>query len=73
MGKGFEIEYEVFLFFWLLRCVFFVDDVFIINKRVFLIVVFLVKGIKIVLVFVVFVFIYRDLRLLKEKIVILGD
>lgn len=65
LGGDSGIEYEVFFLFWFSRFVLFIYLCDFIVKRFFKIVIYLVRGIKIVFVFVVLVSIYRDLSLFK--------
>ncbi|XP_010675659.2 uncharacterized protein LOC104891641 [Beta vulgaris subsp. vulgaris] len=73
MGKEGTFEHEAFLCLWLSRYVLPADDRSTMNKSVFQIAVLLARGTKIALAPAVLACIYRDLRLLKEKIVSLRD
>ncbi|KNA20656.1 hypothetical protein SOVF_050250 [Spinacia oleracea] len=68
MGKGRAFEHEAFLCLWLSRYVLPADDCSTMNKSVFQIAVLLSRGNRIALAPAVLASIYRDLRLLKEKI-----
>ncbi|KAK3199614.1 hypothetical protein Dsin_023029 [Dipteronia sinensis] len=71
MDSGSEIEHEAFLAFWLTRFVFPVSSVIL--SAVFPIAIHLAKGTRIALAPAVLAGIYRDLSLLKEKIVALAQ
>ncbi|KAK0600332.1 hypothetical protein LWI29_013843 [Acer saccharum] len=71
MDSGSEIEHEAFLAFWLTRFVFPVSSVIL--RAVFPIAIHLARGTRIALAPAVLAGIYRDLSLLKEKIVALAQ
>ncbi|KAK0601766.1 hypothetical protein LWI29_027250 [Acer saccharum] len=71
MDSGSEIEHEAFLAFWLTRFVFPVSSVIL--RAVFPIAIHLARGTRIALAPAVLAGIYRDLSLLKEKIVALSQ
>ncbi|KAL5802530.1 hypothetical protein ACOSQ4_030835 [Xanthoceras sorbifolium] len=70
MDSGSEIEHEAFLAFWLSRFVF--PDSSVIVRTIFPIAIHLARGTRIALAPAVLASIYRDLSLLKEKIVALA-
>ena len=71
MDSGSEIEHEAFLVFWLSRFVFPVSNAIV--KTIFPIAIHLARGTRIALAPAVLAHIYRDLSLLKEKIVALAQ
>ncbi|KAK0599574.1 hypothetical protein LWI29_006517 [Acer saccharum] len=71
MDSGSEIEHEAFLAFWLTRFVFPVSSVIV--RTVFPIAIQLARGTRIALAPAILASIYRDLSLLKEKIVALAQ
>ncbi|KAI9187042.1 hypothetical protein LWI28_023647 [Acer negundo] len=71
MDSGSEIEHEAFLVFWLSRFVFPVSKAIV--KTIFPIAIHLARGTRIALAPAVLAHIYRDLSLLKEKIVALAQ
>ncbi|TXG67715.1 hypothetical protein EZV62_008990 [Acer yangbiense] len=71
MDSGSEIEHEAFLAFWLTRFVFPVSSVIL--RAVFPIAIHLARGTRIALAPAILAGIYRDLSLLKEKIVALAQ
>ncbi|KAK0601747.1 hypothetical protein LWI29_027076 [Acer saccharum] len=71
MDSGSEIEHEAFLVFWLSRFVFPVSNAIV--KTIFSIAIHLARGTRIALAPAVLAHIYRDLSLLKEKIVALAQ
>ena len=72
MGKGGTLEHEAFLSLWLSRYVLPSNSVGTIQKSVFPIAIHLARGTKIALAPAVLARIYRDLRLLKEKMETFG-
>ncbi|TXG67702.1 hypothetical protein EZV62_008977 [Acer yangbiense] len=71
MDSGSELEHEAFLVFWLSRFVFPVSKAIV--KTIFPIAIHLARGTRIALAPAVLAHIYRDLSLLKEKIVALAQ
>ncbi|TXG67768.1 hypothetical protein EZV62_009043 [Acer yangbiense] len=71
MDSGSEIEHEAFLVFWLSRFVFPVSKAIV--KTIFPIAIHLARGTRIALAPAVHAHSYRDLNLLKEKIVALAQ
>ncbi|KAJ8433892.1 hypothetical protein Cgig2_004614 [Carnegiea gigantea] len=68
-GKEGELEHVALLVLWLSRYVFSTNSCSMINPKVSGIAISLAKGVKVALAYAVLSAIYRDLRLLKEKIV----
>uniref|UniRef100_A0A803LYC6 Aminotransferase-like plant mobile domain-containing protein n=2 Tax=Chenopodium quinoa TaxID=63459 RepID=A0A803LYC6_CHEQI len=73
MKRGSEFEHEAFLTLWLSRYVLPAQADGVINKGVFPIAILLARGTKISLAPAILASIYKDLRLLKEKIVWLRE
>ncbi|KAI9185494.1 hypothetical protein LWI28_007896 [Acer negundo] len=71
MDSGSEIEHEAFLAFWLSRFVLPASSIIV--KAIFPIAIHLARGTRIALAPAVLAHIYRDLSLLKEKIVALAQ